>query len=127
MSKTYRIGDNEWVGMRHGFMAFIHAVNGVCDERGIERIFGAPDSLGDWWVPGLYCEEYPDARVIYSKGSHAERVERGEGYRMVLKTEDVTEEGRVELLESIWDEAWARVEPQLETKHDMPKVTKVSL
>lgn len=116
--KTYRIGDNEWVGMRHGFMAFIHTVNQVCDENGEPRIFGEPTELGDWWVPGLYAEQYPKANVIYAKGSHAERVERGEGYRMVLLDDDLT---------YIWDEAWKRVEPQLETKHDMPRVTKVSL
>lgn len=104
-----RIGDNEWVKgtYKHGFMEFIHEVNGRCEEAGIEPVFGSPTSLGDWWVPGMYCEEYPRARVIYTKGPLTERYERGEGYRII--TEDPE-------LFDMWNEAMIAVEGRIEAR-----------
>lgn len=114
---SVRIGDNEWVKgkYKHGFMEFIHQVNRICAERDMEPVFGEPTRLGDWWVPGMFVEEYPEVRVIYSKGKHEERVERGEGYRIVLD-EELDRERREEL-EGIWDEAFAATLPLLEVRH----------
>jgi len=110
-----RIGDNEWVKgqWKHGFMEFIHTVNRICEERDMEVVFGEPTKLGDWWVPGMFCEEYPEARVIYAKGPMDERIERGEGYRIVVTVDD---RDRRDVLEGIWDEAFAIVEPKLERR-----------
>jgi hypothetical protein len=104
-----RIGDSEWVKgkWKHGFMEFIHEVNARCITAGIEPVFGAPTSLGDWWVDGMYCEEYPRARVIYTKGDMEERIERGEGYRIVTDDPELFE---------MWNEAMLAVEPRLETR-----------
>jgi len=118
---SVHIGDDEWVKgkYKHGFMEFIHEVNRVCDERGIEPVFGEPKSLADWWVPGMFCEEYPKARVVYSKGKLDERSKRGEGYRIVV-TEDH------DTLDPIWDEAFTAVLPRLEVR-DNPEPTTVTL
>jgi len=104
-----RIGDREWVKgkWKHGFMEFIHEVNRRCIDAGIEPVFGEPTSLHDWWVPGMYCEEYPRARVIYTKGSMEERIRRGEGYRIVTKDPK---------LFGLWNEAMLAVEPRLEVR-----------
>jgi hypothetical protein len=50
-------GPGEW-------LTLIHEVNRIAAEEGRERIFGAPESTGDWWAGG-YVEEYPDARVLH--------------------------------------------------------------
>lgn len=102
-----RIGDNEWVKgqWKHGFIEFIHEVNRICDARGIEHVFGEPASLGDWWVPGMYCEQYPRARIIYTKGDMEERTKRGEGYRIVTDDPELFD---------VWREAMEAVGPRLE-------------
>lgn len=104
-----RIGDDEWVkgAWKHGFLEFIHEVNRLCDEKGIEPVFGEPTSLGNWWVDGMYCEEYPRARVIYSKGDMKTRSVRGEGYRIVTDDPDLFE---------MWNEAMLAIEPRLEIR-----------
>jgi hypothetical protein len=106
---TWRCGDGEWVkgNSKHGFLAFVHAVNRLCDEQGIEHVFGEPTSLGDWWVPGMYAEEYPRARIIYTKGDMPERMRRAEGYRIVTDDQE---------LWPMWEQAAAIVEPTLEMR-----------
>ena len=106
-----RIGDDEWVKgqWKHGFMEFIHEVNHRCIEAGIEPVFGAPTSLGDWWVPGMYCEEYPRARVIYTKGDMPERMRRAEGYRIITDDPELFD---------LWNEAMLAVEPRLEIREN---------
>lgn len=111
MTVQARIGDNEWVKgqWKHGFLEFVHTVNRLCADKGIEEVFGEPTRLGDWWVPGMFCEEYPRARIIYTKGTLQERYAAGEGYRIV--TDD-------ESLKELWEEAEKICYPKLENRDD---------
>jgi hypothetical protein len=101
-----RIGEDEWVkgAWKHAFMEFIHEVNRRCADADIEPVFGEPTSLGDWWVPGMYCEEYPRARVIYPKKEHKGH---GEGYRIVTDDEE---------LWPMWNDAMVAVEQRIERR-----------
>ena len=103
-----RIGNDEWVKgqWKHGFMEFIHTVNGLCEERGIEQVFGSPTFLGDWWVPGFYVEQYPRARVVFQKKEHRDP-NIDEGYRIVTDDPELFE---------LWDEAGISVYPRIENR-----------
>ena len=101
-----RIGQDEWVKgqWKHGFMEFIHTVNGLCEERDIEPVFGKPTSLGDWWIDGMYCEQYPRARVVYPKKEYRDT---GEGYRIVTSDPELFD---------IWEAAGVSVYPRIENR-----------
>lgn len=103
---TWRCGEDEWVkGQgKHAFLAFIHAVNRLCQEQGIENVFGEPTHMGKWWTEIHYAEEYPRARVIYPLNEYRGR---GEGYRIVTDDHD---------LWPMWAQAAAIVEPTLEIR-----------
>lgn len=105
-TKVFRVDEDEWLKgqWKHGFMEFIHVVNGLCQERGIEPVFGTPTNLGPWWTGQHYAEEYPRARVI---SALKEYKGQGEGYRIVTDDPELFD---------IWDAAMRDVIPRLEIR-----------
>lgn len=110
MSGSARFGEDEWVKgkQKHSFLEFIHVVNRLCVERGIEPVFGEPESLGPWWTGQHYAEVYPRARVVMPL---KEFRGRGEGYRVVTDDPELFD---------IWDDAMRDVVPRIETRDDPP-------